>query len=124
MQNACLSSFAKNSENLSTLYNKNNVSHFREFKNIVAFNGKLLKVSVSVVPAIIDLLERTPLVQCVFFTNNRYYFLLYTDSDKIATCQNVVTGQQTIFHIMKIVHICLVLDAPSPAVYNQLSLFR
>lgn len=105
---------------------KFNPSPFREFKNIVNFNGLHLKISVSILPIIIDLIERNPSEpndKIIFFVNHRYYYLLYTDKDKIATCQNLENGQKTIFHILKIVHVCLVLDVPEKKSNKQLSLF-
>lgn len=110
----------------STSSTNKNPSPFREFKNIVNFNGLQLKISVSILPVIIDLIPRdpfTPKELITFFVNDRYYYLLHTDKDKIATCQNLQTGQKTIFHILKIVHVCLVLDVPEKKSNKQLSLF-
>lgn len=105
---------------------KLNASPFREFKNIKNFNDVNLKISVSILPIVLDLIPRNPEAphhKEVFFVNDRYYYLLYTDKDNVATCQNLQTGQKTIFHILKIVHVCLVLDAPEKNSILQLSLF-
>lgn len=103
-----------------------NTSPFRFFKNILSHNGVQLKISVSILPSIIDSIERNPYeldYKVTFFVNNRYYHILYTDNDGIATCQNIQTGQQTIFHVLKIVHLCLVLDPPEKIQTQQLSFF-
>ena len=110
----------------STSSTKFNPSPFREFKNIVTFNGLQQSISISIIPTIIDLIERNPFAindKVIFFVNGRYYFLLYTDKEGIASCQNLQTGQKTIFHILKIVHVCLVLDAPEKITHQQLSFF-